>query len=220
MASLRTTDRLWWPGWSGVSQTGRVAKEAGVQPQLDIPREWTYDGLVAYVESLPHDVNPHVYEIVDGALVVTPSPDLDHEAASARLRFRLQAALGNDYLVAGPIDIDLNPSYRTPDLAVLRSSLVGQQTRPIPPCDVLLVVEVVSPSSVTTDRITKPAQYAAAGIPAYWRVETDPDISLTAYELPAGGAVYAEIGSWTRGQTAHLTKPVPVDVPIGQLLPG
>jgi hypothetical protein len=39
-----------------------------------MPREWTYDDLVAYVESLPHDVNPHSYEIVDGALVVTRSP--------------------------------------------------------------------------------------------------------------------------------------------------
>jgi hypothetical protein len=32
-----------------------------MQPQLDMPREWTYDELVAYVESLPYG-----YEIVDG----------------------------------------------------------------------------------------------------------------------------------------------------------
>jgi Uma2 family endonuclease len=81
------------------------------------------------------------------------------------------------------------------------------------------VVEVVSPGSITTDRVTKPAQYAAAGIPAYWRVETDPDVSLTAYRLPEGSTVYAEIGTWTRGEIAHLTEPVVVDVPIGQLLP-
>jgi len=191
-----------------------------MQPQLDVPQAWTYEQLVDYVESLPHDVNPHSYEIVDGALVVTPSPDIVHEAASALLRFVLQSALGPDYLVGGPIDIDLNPSYRTPDLVVLPMSLVGQRTRPIPPSDVLLVIEVVSPGSITTDRITKPAQYAAAGIPAYWRIETDPDISLTAYELPEGGTVYAEIGSWTRGQTAHLAKPFPVDIVIDQLLPG
>lgn len=191
-----------------------------MQPQLDVPREWTYDELVEYVESLPHDVNPHCYEIVDGALVVTPSPDVVHEAASALLRFVLQSAYGPEYLVGGPIDIDLNPSYRTPDLVVIPMSLVGRRTRPIPPGDVLLVVEVVSPGSVTTDRITKPAQYAAAGIPAYWRLETDPDISLTAYRLPEGGTVYAEVGTWTRGQTAHLTEPLPVDVVLDQLLPG
>ena len=191
-----------------------------MQPQLDVPREWTYDELVAYVESLPHDVNPHAYEIVDGALVVTPSPDVVHEAASAELRAVLRAAYGPEYLVGGPIDIDLNPSYRTPDLVVIPTSLVGRRTRPLPPSDVLLVVEVVSPGSVTTDRITKPAQYAAAGIPAYWRLETDPDISLTVYRLPEGGTVYAEAGTWTRGQTAHLTEPFPVDVVLDQLLPG
>ena len=191
-----------------------------MQPQLDVPQEWTYEQLVEYVESLPHDVNPHSYEIVDGALVVMASPDLEHEVVSAELRFLLRTTLGPEYLIVGPTDIDLHPSYRTPDLAVLPASLIGHRTRPIPPSDVLLVVEVVSPGSVTTDRITKPAQYAAAGIPAYWRVETDPDVSLTVYELPEGGTVYAEVGTWTRGQTARLTEPVAVDVVIGQLLPG
>jgi Uma2 family endonuclease len=132
----------------------------------------------------------------------------------------LQTALGPDYLVAGPIDIDLHPSYRTPDLAVVRTSLVGLRTRPIPPSDVLLAVEVVSPSSVTTDRITKPAQYASAGIPAYWRVETSPEVSLTAYVLPGEAGVYAEAGTWKAGQTAHLEQPFRIDVPIQRLTPG
>jgi Uma2 family endonuclease len=191
-----------------------------MQPQLDVPQEWTYEQLVDYVESLPHDVNPHSYEIVDGALVVTPSPDLDHEVAGDGVRAAIRPALPAGYVLGGAIDIDLNPSYRTPDIAVVSARLLGRRARPISPSDVLLVVEVVSPGSITTDRITKPAQYASAGIPAYWRVETDPDISLTAYGLPEGGTVYAEIGSWTRGQIAHLTKPFPVDIPIGQLLPG
>lgn len=191
-----------------------------MQPQLDVPREWTYDELVAYVESLPHDVNPHAYEIVDGSLVVTLSPNARHEFVSARLRFALQTTLGTDYLVAGPIDIDLHPSYRTPDLAVVPTALFATRTRPIPPSDVLLVVEVVSPGSVTTDRITKPAQYAAAGIPAYWRVETSPEVSLTAYELTPGATLYSEVGTWTRGRIAHLRAPFPVDIVIDELRPG
>ena len=132
----------------------------------------------------------------------------------------LQTDLGPSYLVAGPIDIDLHPTYRTPDLAVVHTSLVGHRTRPTLPADLLLVVEVVSPSSVTTDRITKPAQYAAAGIPAYWRVETSPEISLTAYVLPDGAGVFAEVGTWTAGQTAHLEQPFRIDVAIDRLTPG
>jgi Uma2 family endonuclease len=197
-----------------------VLKEAVMQPQLDMPREWTYDELVAYVESLPYDVNPHCYEIVDGALVVSPSPDADHEFVSAGVRSVIQAAVAPEYWVIGPVDIDLHPSYRTPDLAVVPGALFGTRTRPIRPADVLLAVEVVSPSSVTTDRITKPAQYAAAGIPAYWRVETSPEVSLTVYVLPGEAGVYAEVGTWKAGQTAHLEQPFRIDVPIQRLTPG
>jgi Uma2 family endonuclease len=110
--------------------------------------------------------------------------------------------------------------YRTPDLAVLPSPAPDQRPGPIPPSDVLLVVEVVSPGSVTTDRITKPAQYATAGIPAYWRVETSPEVSLTAYEPALGARVYSEVGTWSRGQTAHLRAPFPVDVVLDELMPG
>ncbi|MFE6742470.1 Uma2 family endonuclease [Streptomyces tubercidicus] len=42
---------------------------------------------------------------------------------------------------------------------------------PTRPEHVLLVVEVVSPGSETTDRIVKVDQYAKAGIPFYWRIE-------------------------------------------------
>src|SRR6266700_3928407 len=39
--------------------------------------------------------------------------------------------------------------------------------------DVRLVVEVMSPSSVLADRVSKPAMFAAAGVPSFWRVELD-----------------------------------------------
>jgi Uma2 family endonuclease len=40
----------------------------------------------------------------------------------------------------------------------------------------LLVVEVMSPDSVTTDQIDKPAEYAAFGILHFWRVELELDL--------------------------------------------
>lgn len=46
------------------------------------------------------------------------------------------------------------------------------------PGGVLLVAEVVSPSSVTLDRITKPAVYAERGIPFYWRIEAEPRFAM------------------------------------------
>ncbi|CAO5163674.1 hypothetical protein FAIPA1_230085 [Frankia sp. AiPs1] len=44
-------------------------------------------------------------------------------------------------------------------------------TGPMRPDSILLVGEVVSPGSETTDRVFKPEQHARAGIQFYWRVE-------------------------------------------------
>lgn len=115
--------------------------------------------------------------------------------------------------------VDLHPSYRLPDLIVVPGALVGQRINPMPAAQVLLAVEVVSPGSVTTDRITKPAQYAAAGIPNYWRVETEPALSLTAYRLDENAAAYIDIGTWTNGQIAHLDAPFPIEIDLDEILP-
>jgi hypothetical protein len=45
---------------------------------------------------------------------------------------------------------------------------------PTRPEHVLLIVEVVSPRTETTDRTVKADQYANAAIPFYWRVEQTP----------------------------------------------
>jgi hypothetical protein len=39
------------------------------------------------------------------------------------------------------------------------------------PAECLLLCEVVSDSTVLTDRVTKPAEYASAGVPFHLRVE-------------------------------------------------
>ncbi len=65
------------------------------------------------------------------------------------------------------------------------------------PADVVLAIEVVSPSTKTTDRFAKPGEYAAAGIPCYWRIERDP-LHVFAYQLrePARVPVCANM-SWS-----------------------
>jgi Uma2 family endonuclease len=58
---------------------------------------------------------------------------------------------------------------RRPDVTVYRAETID--LTPTRPEHVLLVVEVVSPGSETTDRIVKADQYARAGIQFSWRVE-------------------------------------------------
>lgn len=64
---------------------------------------------------------------------------------------------------------DVSLTNRRPDVIVYRAETID--LTPTRPEHVLLVVEVVSPGSETTDRIVKVDQYAKAGIPFYWRVE-------------------------------------------------
>lgn len=44
--------------------------------------------------------------------------------------------------------------------------------------DVLLAVEVMSPSSNANDRVAKPAQYAVAGIAYFWPIEQEPPVLI------------------------------------------
>ncbi len=180
-----------------------------------IQRVWTFEDL----QALPDDVDWRRYEIVDGALVVSPSVASRHEFVSAWLRRLLDQGGLPQFLTIGPIAVDLRPSYRIPDLAVVSIDLAKRNLNPLPPNEVHLIVEVVSPGSVTQDRVTKPAQYAAAGIPVYLRVETEPDVTLSAYGLAPGAAVYTELGTWGPGEVARLDAPFAVDIPIDAITP-
>jgi Uma2 family endonuclease len=116
------------------------------------------------------------------------------------------------------VGVALSRSYLVPDLVVAERARIRGASM-LRPADVLLVVEIVSPGSVSMDRLVKPAQYAAAGIPAYWRVETDP-VSLTAYTLPFGTSSYAEVGTWTSADVVRLAEPFPVEIDLARLVVG
>ncbi len=185
-----------------------------MQPTLEPARYWTYDDLVAEV---PAEADWRRYEIVDGALVVSPPPAPDHEFVITHLAHELipQAPVGAS--VVGASLIDMAPTYRVPDVTVVADSVFGNRDLRTTPDQVLLTVEVVSPGSVTTDRITKPAQYAAAGVRNFWRIETAPELRLTAYALD--GETYREVGSWGPGETAALNEPFPLTVVVDRLRP-
>lgn len=63
------------------------------------------------------------------------------------------------------------------------------------------------------DRVAKPAQYAAAGIAHFWRIEPDPPV-LVRYLVSDG--VYREVGR--SGGVVELQEPVPASVDVGRAL--
>jgi Uma2 family endonuclease len=130
---------------------------------------------------------------------------------AARLQLRLGPAVGEgwDVLAAAGVSFDRH-NYREPDVAVVRSAALAKDR--LAPGDVLLVVEVMSPSSVATERVAKPEQYAAAGISHYWRLEQEPP-RLVRNALVDG--VYREAGS--AGGSVTVRQPLAVEVDVDAL---
>jgi len=111
-------------------------------------------------------------EIVDGMVVVSPSASKRHNRLARLLANALDIASGPDWNADTDFDVrlqDVPLVNRRPDVVVYRAETID--ITPTRPEHVLLVVEVVSPGSETTDRIVKVDQYAKAGIAFFWRVE-------------------------------------------------
>lgn len=111
-------------------------------------------------------------EIVAGIAVVSPSASKRHNRLARVLANALDAASGPEWNADTDFDArlqDVPLTNRRPDVVVYRADTID--VTPTRPEHVLLVAEVVSPGSETTDRIVKVDQYAKAGIAFYWRVE-------------------------------------------------
>lgn len=111
-------------------------------------------------------------EIVDGMVLVSPSASKRHHRLARVLANALDAAAGPDWNADTDFDVrlqDVPLNNRRPDVTVYRADTID--VFPTRPDHVLLVAEVVSPGSETTDRVVKTDQYAKAGIVFYWRIE-------------------------------------------------
>ena len=124
------------------------------------------------VRALPEDGNK--YEVVHGELLVTPAPRPWHEEVWGRLYIALREYLRREpvaHLFGSRSDISWGPdTLVSPDLIVvpLEDARTLQWDRMK---WLLLVVEVLSPSSMRHDRFTKRRLYQEQGIPVYWVVD-------------------------------------------------
>ncbi|TWF97245.1 Uma2 family endonuclease [Kitasatospora viridis] len=154
-------------------------------------------------------------EIVDGMVHLSARPTARHNRLARRIATALEAASTPQWYADGRFDLrlqDVPLNNRCPDTVVYRADTID--IMPCRPEHVLLVVEVVSPGSETTDRVTKPVQYAQAGIRHYWRVEraTDPEPEVFTYELDPGTGAYRATEVFTGRVKATAPFPVEVDL--------
>ena len=134
-------------------------------------RSWTAE----MVRALPDDGSR--YEIVDGELLVTPAPVRRHQRMVGQL-FRLLADYveqgGRGEALCSPADIEAGErTLVQPDLFVVRLAAGRPADDWVEVRDLLLAVEVLSPSTARADRHLKRRLYQREGVPECWIVDLD-----------------------------------------------
>lgn len=131
---------------------------------------WTYDEYAR----LPDDGNH--YEVIDGEVMVTPAPSTMHQLILLRLSLALHAFVERERLGVVLPDVDLlfvEGQFLRPDLLfVPNAARAGITTRGVEQAPGL-VVEILSPSSGSIDRLKKPRRYRDFGVPEYWVVDPE-----------------------------------------------
>jgi len=154
---------------------------------------------------LPNDRNR--YEILEGELNVTPAPSTKHQTASGNLFVLLahyikERDLGK--LFYAPIDLILeSTSVLQPDLLFVskaRQHIITERAIEGAPD---LVIEILSPTTSRTDRVTKAQIYARHSIPAYWIVDPEQE-AIEIYLLEADGY---RLAVTLRGETPTIAPP-------------
>ncbi|KOV85906.1 Uma2 family endonuclease [Nocardia sp. NRRL S-836] len=165
-------------------------------------------------DAMPEDKN---LELVDGVLHLVSAALPPHRKAQNRLAHWFDEQLPDGLTAYADVDVVLDassrPTVRKPDVVVVSVEAARRAPKRFAAADVLLAVEIVSPGSERVDRVTKPTQYAKAGIAHYWLVELDEPVSLTTFELVDGVYKLAEDGT---GEV-KLSKPAPLVIDLDRL---
>lgn len=171
---------------------------------------WTIDDL----KDLPDDAVDR-YEIYDGSLIVTPHAGMSHGGVTNRLHRVMTRQAPDDVLVSQAVGVSRKrTSYFVPDLFVVPESAYGEGDA-FQPSDVVLVVEVLSPSNARYDLVVKRDEYAIAGIPLYWIIDPKKKI-LTVLELTADG-IYREADVVEPGQVWRTDRPFPLAFDLSEI---
>ncbi len=158
-------------------------------------------------------------ELSEGRLIMPPHPTYRHQTALQNVFLKFQAFVGTHQLGVvrfAPLPVRLWPGkIREPDIMFFsteHSDRIGEQVLGVPD----LIVEVISPSTVTTDRVEKFYEYARAGVREYWMVDPE-EQAIEVYTLREGAYVLG--GKYRPGESARSGVLTGLEISVGEVLP-
>jgi Uma2 family endonuclease len=209
------------PQGATVEVTGDMEADVMAMPSTDLAA--AAEAEFAQLERLWYELEPPDgvrVELIDGELVVSPTASIKHSAAVSALIFQvLEIARRHDWEVHTNLTVRISPTKERliPDLMIApRAAPAFSEWELLSP-DVLLVAEVVSPSSRRRDREVKRRAYAQGQVPLYLLIDrfTSPP-SVTLFSEPRLDG-YAQQQT-TAGQPLRLPEPFGIDLDTGRLL--
>lgn len=181
--------------------------------RLDVPeladllerRDLTVDD----VARLPEDLR---YELIDGRLVLTLSPSYFHQRVMLDVTMACRVNEPPDIGISHDQSVMIdNHNERRPDVVAIR--IEGASVSPVASVDLILAVEILSPSSQRVDRKDKLKVYADAGVAHYWIIDPLAErMTLTEFVLGQDGR-YQQVRHTDERATLDRPWRVTLDLP-------
>lgn len=177
--------------------------------------QWTYDDY----QHLPNDGKR--YEIINGVLFVANAPNLDHQFVvmeiAAELRNYAKAeGLGRVYVAPCEVHLSERAKPVQPDIFFVRQERVPERRARFFNGAPDLVVEIISPSSIRLDRVTKFTEYEQSGVQEYWLVDPVAHI-VEVYTL--SNDEYALLGTFQNQEMIQSQIFVGIEIPVNTIFP-
>jgi Uma2 family endonuclease len=124
-------------------------------------------------EKLPE--GPPYYQLINGELIMSPSPALEHQRTSKRLFHMLYTLIEipkKGEVFYSPVDVYLDEeNVFQPDIVVILEGSKAKMTKRGVEGPPDVVVEILSPSTAYYDLIVKKEVYERAGVKEYWLLD-------------------------------------------------
>jgi Uma2 family endonuclease len=167
------------------------------------------------------DIPGHRVELIEGQIVVSPSASRWHSRAIDRLIDSLvdtKRRNGWEFHTNLTVHIAATRERLIPDLMIAAQDAPGFGDEELLGNGVLLVAEVVSPSSRSRDRVAKSRAYAQGGVPLYLLIDQLADPATVALFRDPAQTCYRTCERAAADQALRLPEPFDIMLDTRRLL--